>query len=163
VTLSNTLTGFSAGDTDRSARLGVHGEQYRRAERQRLDRDRQRWGNGHADDERPRLGTPSLVTNDGFGGSSVMLSPRRLTAASLATSASASVAASASATPPSPPPGRRPPYSLSPNPASVFDNAGQLIFTVTRSIRADRRSSRAHCGGPGLYHDGDYIALNGDE
>ena len=74
-----------------------------------------------------------------------------------------SVAFTVTSPPPPPPP---PPltYSLSPNPASVDDNAGQLTFTITRSDSS----------GPGVVHvrtvqdqgftnNGDYTDLNGDE
>src|SRR5205823_13351473 len=109
------------------------------------------------------------VSDDGFGGSAVTLLP-----APPPPAPPPPPPAPPPPPPPPPPPAPPPPptpsppppaaYSISPNPATVFDNAGQLIFTITR----------ADTSGPGVVHvktvedqgftnDGEYTDLNGNE
>jgi len=55
-------------------------------------------------------------------------------------------------------------YSISPNPASVFDNAGQLTFTITRSDASGLGVVHARTvQDQGFTNNGDYTDLNGVE
>ena len=56
------------------------------------------------------------------------------------------------------------PYSISPNPASVLDNAGQLIFTITRTDTSGPAVVYASVvDDQGFNNLGDYTFLNGTE